>query len=117
MICLVSFLHFAATGKALECENCQKRDNCTEKAEETEGRTMSDYISRQYLLDEYDRQHKGPPGGARKIVEEAPAEDVVPVIRCRDCKNRDEEDSFCTGRGWPCQLVPDNGFCDKGRKK
>lgn len=63
MICLVSFLHFAATGKALECENCQKRDNCAEKAEETGGRTMSDYISRQYLLDEYDRQHKGPPGG------------------------------------------------------
>ena len=43
--------------------------------------------------------------------------DVVPVIRCRDCKNRDEEDGFCTGRGWPCQLVPDDGFCDKGKKK
>jgi len=32
-----------------------------------------DLVSRQYLLDEYDRQHKGPPGGARKIIEEAPA--------------------------------------------
>lgn len=40
---------------------------------------MSDYVSRQYLLDEYDRQHKGPPGGARKIIEEAPSEDVVPA--------------------------------------
>jgi DNA-directed RNA polymerase subunit RPC12/RpoP len=40
---------------------------------------MTDYVSRQYLLDEYDRQHQGPPGGARKIIEEAPAEDVVPV--------------------------------------
>ena len=40
---------------------------------------MSDYVSRQYLLDEYDRQHQGPPGGARKIIAEAPAEDVVPV--------------------------------------
>ena len=40
---------------------------------------MSDYVSRQYLLDEYDRQHKGPPGGARKIIAEAPAADVVPT--------------------------------------
>ena len=40
---------------------------------------MSDYVSRQYLLNEYDRQHQGPPGGARKIIAQAPAEDVVPV--------------------------------------
>ena len=40
---------------------------------------MTEYISRQYLLGEYDRQHQGPPGGARKIIAEAPAEDVVPV--------------------------------------
>lgn len=76
-----------------------------------------DFVSRQYLLAEYDRQHQGPPGGARKIIAEAPAADAVPVIRCRDCKNRDEEDGFCTGRGWPCQLAPDDGFCDKGKKK
>ena len=78
---------------------------------------MNDYVSRQYLLDEYDRQHKGPPGGARKIIEEAPSEDVVPVIRCRDCLLRDSDDGYCIGRGWPYQLVPDDGFCDKGKKK
>ena len=44
---------------------------------------MSDYVSRQYLLDEYDRQHQGPPGGARKIIAEAPAEDVAPVVHGR----------------------------------
>ena len=43
-------------------------------------------------------------------------EDLVPVIRCRDCKFR-ENDDFCTGRGVPCQLVPDDGFCDKGKRK
>ena len=32
---------------------------------------MDDLISRAYVLAEYDRQHKGPPGGARKIMEEA----------------------------------------------
>jgi hypothetical protein len=41
---------------------------------------MSDLISRDYVLSEYDRQHNGPPGGARKIMEEAPAVDAVPVV-------------------------------------
>ena len=31
-----------------------------------------DCISRSWCLAEYDRQHEGPPGGARKIIEEAP---------------------------------------------
>ena len=52
----------------------------------------NDYISREYLLAEYDRQHQGPPGGARKIIAEAPAADVVEVVRCRDCKHYDCED-------------------------
>ncbi len=33
---------------------------------------FGDLVSRQYLLNEYDRQHEGPPGGARKIIETAP---------------------------------------------
>lgn len=59
---------------------------------------MNDYISRDYLLAEYDRQHQGPPGGARKIIAEAPAADVVEVRHgqwyldngcayCSECKN------------------------------
>lgn len=40
----------------------------------------TDYVSRQWLLDEYDKRHKGPPGGARKMIEEAPAADVRPVV-------------------------------------
>lgn len=42
--------------------------------------------------------------------------DLVPVIRCKDCKFR-ENDDFCTGRGFPYQLVPDDGFCDKGERE
>ena len=41
--------------------------------------------------------------------------DLVPVVRCKDCKFRDNDD-FCTGRGFPCQLVPVDGFCDKGER-
>lgn len=44
------------------------------------------------------------------------SKDLVPVVRCKECKFR-ENDDFCTGRGFPCQLVPDDGFCDKGERK
>ena len=56
---------------------------------------MTDYVSRQYLLDEYDRQHQGPPGGARKIIAEAPAAAVAPVVRCRGCSHFDFDLHFC----------------------
>lgn len=35
------------------------------------------------------------------------------IVRCRVCRFRDDE-GFCSGRGWPMQIVPDEGFCDKG---
>ena len=41
---------------------------------------MADLISRAYVLAEYDRQHQGQPGGARKIMEDAPAVDAAPVV-------------------------------------
>ena len=45
---------------------------------EAEQKDVGDMVSRRYLLTEYDRQHQGPPGGARKIIEEAPS--VQPKI-------------------------------------
>jgi hypothetical protein len=53
---------------------------------------------------------------AKARIEAEPAADVVPVVRCKECKFR-ENDDFCTGRGFPYQLVPDDGFCDKGERK
>ena len=44
---------------------------------------MSDLVSRAALLAEYDKRHVGPPGGARKLIEEAPAVDAVPVVHGR----------------------------------
>ena len=35
-----------------------------------------DLVDRNYLIAEYDRQHKGPAGGARRIMEDAP-----PIIK------------------------------------
>lgn len=37
------------------------------------------------------------------------------VVRCKDCKYR-QDDDFCGGRGWPAQLVPDDGYCDRGAR-
>ena len=45
-----------------------------------------------------------------------PSADVVVVVRCKDCKHREAETGLCEGRGWPMQLVPDDGFCDKGER-
>lgn len=41
---------------------------------------MDDLISRTALIAEYDRVHVGAPGGARKLMEDAPAVDAVPVV-------------------------------------
>ena len=40
-----------------------------------------DFVSRQWLIDEYHRRHQGAPGGALKMIEEAPAADVEPKQR------------------------------------
>ncbi len=39
---------------------------------------MARYTDIDKLIAEYDRVHVGPPGGARKLMEEAPIADVVP---------------------------------------
>lgn len=54
--------------------------------------------------------------GTAVEIEDASDVDVVEVIRCKDCKHRDAENCLCEGRGWPMQLVPDDGFCDKGER-
>ena len=35
-------------------------------------------IDREKLIEEYDRVHEGPAGGARKLMEEAPTVDAIP---------------------------------------
>jgi len=49
--------------------------DCTDRLK----KPVSDFVSRQWLIDEYHRRHEGPPGGALKMIEEAPAADVEPV--------------------------------------
>ena len=75
-------------------------------------------ISRQTAIDAINELHELP--NARLDLAVDTLEKLPPaqpeIIRCKDCKHRDAEDGFCEGRGWPMQLVPDDGFCDKGER-
>ena len=63
------------------------------------------------LIAEYDRVHIGEPGKARKLMENAPTVDAVPVVRCRECKHR-YSDSWCEYVDYD-----DNFYCAKGKRK
>ena len=87
---------------------------------------MSDLISRDAVIDNLERYRElfswddGDRERAilsRVIKELQSMPSAQPeIIRCKDCKHRDVEDGLCEGRGWPMQLVPDDGFCDKGER-
>ena len=83
---------------------------------------MSDLISRDDLLAAYDAAHKGPPGGARKLIAEAPAIDAAPVRHGRWWKKTDwhpisytatKDFPFyeCTQCGWNRRFAIDYNFC------
>lgn len=73
----------------------------------------NDSISRAALLAAYDAAHKGPPGGARKLIEEAPGLDVAPVVHGYiDIRGNamDGEDCYCSEcDAWG--LLPSYVFC------
>lgn len=84
-----------------------------------------DLISRSALIAEYDRVHIGPPGGARKLMEEAAAVEAVEVVRCWDCEHWTcMEDGFgdCTNKrfhidGCPAPSMNADDFCSCGERR
>ena len=44
------------------------------------------------------------------------AEDVVGVVRCKDCIHRDKA-GLCQAEGQKLTIVKDNHFCGKGERK
>lgn len=84
---------------------------------------MADHIDRKDVV-EYLRNSPLIPQNAKGAVvldvEAIPAADVVEVVRCGECANADRSEApalWCVGRGWPMQMVPLDGFCDKGKRK
>lgn len=81
---------------------------------------MDDLISRKALIAEYDRVHIGPPGGARKLMEEAPAVDAVEVVRCGKCAHTETDGCevpaiYC--KKWDRWEMPEDFFCAYGERK
>ena len=71
---------------------------------------MDDLISKKLLLSAYDEKHKGPAGGARKLIEDAPTIHAVPLdklcewlaensmnIPCASCQHM--RNDYCTAIG------------------
>lgn len=77
---------------------------------------MKQYIDREALIAEYDRVHQGPEGGARKLMVDAPAADVVEVVRCKDCKYYNLYHLACVYPRHNGNINVD-GFCSYGERK
>ena len=78
---------------------------------------MAEYIERGALLNAYDAAHKGEPGGARKLIADAPSADVAPVVRCGDCSLKymnGDEDIVCGRTG---VNVDADDFCSYGERR
>lgn len=75
-----------------------------------------DLISRQALIAEIMRRGIYPPG-VRHAIENAPAIDAVPVVRCKDCRHITFSDCYgeC-GKGY-LGIVQPNDFCSRGEHK
>lgn len=60
-----------------------------------------------------------PLSDVRRAIEQTPTEDVVKVVRCKDCKLRDTEG--CPIMVWDCgELMgetEDNDYCSYGERK
>ena len=53
-------------------------------------------------------------------IDQAPAIDAVPVVRCQDCirrYNTDECPMCFLIEGEYCEYTNENGFCDRGERK
>ena len=64
------------------------------------------FIEREPLLAAYDAAHQGPPGGARKLIEEAPAVEVVPLDRLCEYLALSQSPAphcrYCPRKSTPC---------------
>jgi hypothetical protein len=84
--------------------------------------TMAEYIEREKLIDELEHLHEDAELsylGVYDCVKSVPTADVVPVVRCKDCKNYNTF-GCADGFGW-CENfnngVTDEHYCSYGERK
>ena len=92
---------------------------------------MPEYIEKEALIKTVCEQYRGAmntffaqPNDFVCIIEDAPAADVVEIVRCKDCEYRMEIPNGTEFKGrkpMHCichsKVVSDNGYCDFGIKK
>lgn len=81
---------------------------------------MTEYIDREALIAEFKRLKLGENSfiervfadGVYAIIEQFPAADVAPVVRCEDCR-------FCgfCGEATNLEVMGFYGFCSRGKRK
>ena len=66
---------------------------------------MDDLISKKSLLYAYDEKHKGPAGGARKLIEDAPSIPAVPLDKlCEWLTSNFAEPPCCVLENVQCKM-------------
>ena len=57
----------------------------------------------------------------KEVLDNMPAADVAPVVRCRECRRRYTTDCSmyyeCSQCGGQWDWTTDDGFCDRGQRK
>ena len=80
----------------------------------------TDLISRSSLLAKYDKEHEGPPGRARKLIEEEPQVHTE-IIYCKGCGHRDDHGCCKYWKGLSMGETPiatdDDDFCSYAEKE
>lgn len=81
---------------------------------------VGDMISRSSLLAKYDKEHDGPPGRARKLIEEEPPVHTE-IIHCKDCGHRDDHGCCKYWKALAIGDIPiatdDNDFCSHAERR
>ena len=81
---------------------------------------MAEYISKQAFKEKY-LCCGWLPEMSEEEFNSFPAAGVVPVVRCRDCRNRYTTKCTmnyeCSECGWQWDWTTDDGFCSSGQRK
>lgn len=87
---------------------------------------MAEYIEREALIAEFKRLTLGENSlierifadGVYAVIETFPAADVVEVVRCRECKHREDIEGYSNSGGY-CALHSSVccGYCEDGERR
>lgn len=85
---------------------------------------MAEYIEREATYADLEKCNgenpKWTPSRVKALIARQKAADVAPVVRCRECKHRDEFTKMCQhpkAIGWDAIDPEDDDFCSYGERR